>query len=134
MMNYPEIFDSFFGMTPARRAPWKTMNTDIVRGADTTEIRVDLPGFDKDDIRAELKNGYLTVTAKHETENGEKDEEGRYICRERYTGSCSRSFYVGADMTEEDVAARFENGVLTLTIPTEVKKAEPEQKKYIAIA
>ena len=83
-------------------------------------------------MTAELNDGYLTITAENNSSKDEKDEKGKYICRERYSGSYSRSFYVGDAVTEEDIKAKFENGTLTLDIPK--KEALPEkQNKYIAI-
>ena len=96
------------------------------------EVAMDLPGFKKEDISAKLENGYLTITASKGLDKDEKNEDGKYIRRERYSGSCSRSFYVGDGVTEEDIKARFEDGILKLDIPK--KDAEKiEQKKYISI-
>ena len=97
------------------------------------EITMNLPGVKKEDIKAELKDGYLTITANSNSNKDEKDEKGRYIRRERYSGSCSRSFYVGDQVTEGDVKAKFENGTLTLNLPKKEDKSETENKKYIAI-
>ena len=94
-----------------------------------------LPGVMKTDIKenvnAELKDGYLIINATNEKNEEEKDEKG-YIRKERYVGSCSRSFFVGKNLKEEDIKAKFDNGVLTLNVPKEVEKL-PEEKKYIAI-
>ena len=83
-------------------------------------------------MRAELKDGYLTISATQNTNRDEKDEKGSYIRRERYSGSCSRSFYVGEGVKQEDIHARFENGVLKLEVP-KADKQKVEEKKYIAI-
>ena len=91
-----------------------------------------MPGFEKGDIKAELKNGYLTISASSKKNNDEKDKEGKYIRRERYSGSCSRSFYVGEDIRQEDIKAKFEDGILRLSIPKKDAK-EVETKKTIAI-
>ena len=109
------------------------MKTDVRDTGDTYELDIDLPGFKKDEITAELKDGYLTINASSNTNNDEKDEKGRYIRRERYSGSCCRSFYVGDEVTQEDVKAKFENGTLTLTIPKKEQKPAVEENKYIAI-
>ena len=93
---------------------------------------MDLPGYDKEDIKSQLKNGYLTITAQKNTSNDEKDEEGNYIRRERYCGKCSRSFYVGDSIKEEDIKASFNNGILELTFPKEAPQKE-EEIKYITI-
>ena len=96
------------------------------------EVAIDLPGFKKDEIKLELNDGYLTISAEKGLDKDEKDKENRYIRRERYAGSMSRSFYVGESLTEQDIHAKYENGILTLDVPKEDKKAVPE-KRYIAI-
>ena len=96
------------------------------------ELDVDLPGYKKEDVSAKLEDGYLTISASRNANNDEKDKEGRYIRRERFTGQCSRSFYVGEGVTQEDIKARFENGILKLSIP-KVEKKQVEEKKYISI-
>ncbi|MGN0306862.1 MAG: Hsp20/alpha crystallin family protein, partial [Lachnospiraceae bacterium] len=93
---------------------------------------IELPGFNKEDISAELKDGYLTIKAQTDESNDQKDKEGRYIRRERYYGSCSRSFYVGDRITQEDIKAKFENGILKLHVPKKEREAV-EEKSYIAI-
>ena len=108
------------------------MKTDVKEVENGYEVAMDLPGFKKEDISAKLENGYLTITASKGLDKDEKNEDGKYIRRERYSGSCSRSFYVGDGVTEEDSKARFEDGILKLDIPK--KDAEKiEQKKYISI-
>lgn len=108
------------------------MKTDIKETENGYELDMDLPGFEKENIQADLDNGYLTITASKNTSNDQKDEQGNYIHRERYTGQCSRSFYVGDAVTQEDIKAGFKNGILHLEIPKKDAKAV-EQKKYIAI-
>ena len=108
------------------------MRTDI-RETDTGyELDIDLPGFKKEDLKLELKDGYLTVNAETKTDNDEQDKNGKYVRRERYYGSMSRSFYVGESLTEEDIRAKYEDGILKLSIPKEQPK-KVEEKKYIAI-
>ena len=109
------------------------MHTDVKETENSFELGIELPGYSKENIQAELKDGYLTINAER-TENKDEKEEGRYIRKERYTGHCSRTFYVGEDIAEDDIKAKFENGVLTLNIPKEVKKPEVEEKKLIAIS
>jgi len=111
------------------------MKTDIKEHEHGYELEVSLPGYKKEDIHAELKDGYLTIQAATTKNNDQKDEKtGNYIRRERYSGSCSRSFYVGKDITQEDIKAKYENGILVLAIPKkDQKKVEAEEKKYIAI-
>ena len=126
------IFDDLFNTPFFTRSEANMMKTDIKEHDGGYELTVDLPGVKKEDIKAELNDGYLTITAENNTSKDEKDDNGKYICRERYSGSYSRSFYVGDAVTEEDIKAKFENGTLTLDIPK--KEALPEkQNKYIAI-
>ena len=108
------------------------MRTDVKETEGGYEIDIDLPGFSKEDVKAQLKNGYLTIQATQNGNNDQKDEEGKYIRRERFCGSVSRSFYVGDKVTEEDIHAKFENGILKLTLPKE-DSHKVEDKNYIAI-
>ena len=110
----------------------KLMKTDIQEKENNYILDMDLPGYDKSDIKAQLKDGYLTITAQKNTSKEDKDEKGNYIKRERYFGKCSRSFYVGENLKEEDIKASFNNGILKLTFPKEVGKKE-EEIKYITI-
>ena len=108
------------------------MKTDVKETETGYELDIDLPGFKKDEISAHLEDGYLTVSAAKGVDKDEKDNEGRYIRRERYIGSMTRSFYVGNAVTEEDIKAKYEDGILSLSIPKKDQKAV-EAKKYIAI-
>ena len=108
------------------------MNTDIKENDNDYELTMNLPGVKKEDVTAELKDGYLTIHATSNQNKDEKDEDGKYIRRERYSGSCNRSFYVGDAVMEEDIKANFENGTLKMTIPKKEAKAVPE-KKFISI-
>lgn len=96
---------------------------------------MDLPGFKKDELSLELNDGYLTITASKGLDKDEKEKKsGKFVRRERYAGSMSRSFYVGEEVKQEDIHAKYESGVLKLSIPkAEEKKPEVEEKKYIAI-
>lgn len=109
------------------------MNTDIKELKDEFLLELELPGFNKEDIKAEVKNGYLTVSANHSTEKEEKDKEGKYLKKERSTGHCSRSFYIGESVTEKDITAKFENGILRVTVPKKEKLEKVEEKKYVSI-
>ena len=110
------------------------MKTDIKELDNGYELEIDLPGFKKDEIKAELNNGYLTVSAAKGLDEDKEDKKtGKYIRRERYSGSCSRSFYVGEGVKQEDIKAKFEDGTLKLEIPKEEAKPAVEQKKYISI-
>ena len=106
----------------------REMKTDVREKEDGYEIDMDLPGFKKDQVELNLENGYLTVTANKGFDKDEKDDKGRMIRQERYAGSMQRSFYVGQNMTEEDVKARFEDGVLHLNLPKKDAKKVPEKK------
>ena len=110
------------------------MSTDVKEVENGYELEMDLPGFKKDEIKASVENGYLTISAARGLDEDEKDKKsGKYIRRERYTGSCQRSFYVGPDVTEEDIKAEFKHGILKLFVPKKEHKDAVEQKKYIAI-
>ena len=108
------------------------MKTDVKETDNGYQVIVDLPGFNKEDVNAQLEDGYLTITASRSANNDEKDKDGKYIRRERYQGNCSRSFYVGDSLTEEDIKAKFDNGTLTMEIP-KVSAQKVENKKTIAI-
>ncbi len=111
----------------------KDMKTGIKEQEGNYLLDIELPGYDKADIRVELKDGYLTVIAEKNQENDEKDEKGNYIRRERYSGSCKRTFYVGENVKQEDIKASFKDGILDLTIPkTDSPKLE-DTKHYINI-
>ena len=109
------------------------MKTDIRETDSSYKFSIDLPGFKKEDVSAELKDGYLTVTAVKSHQDEEKNEEGKLIRQERYSGSCSRTFYVGESVDEKDCKAGFEDGILKLSFPKTPEKKVPE-KKTIAIA
>ena len=130
------LFDDFFGdpfgMMPRGRDPLygkhakNLMRTDVRETEDTYELDVDLPGFKKDEVTLELKNGVLTIQAVKGLDKDETDKKGKYIRQERYAGACSRTFYVGDGVEPEDVTAKFENGILQLSIPKEAKKQLPK--------
>ena len=109
------------------------MKTDIHEKDGAYEIAVDLPGFKKDEISIDVKDSYLTISAEKGLDKDEKNKEGNYIRRERYAGSMSRSFYVGDAVTEEDIHAKYEDGILKLSIPKKAPKAVEEKNGYIAI-
>ena len=135
------LFDDFFDdfarpvRKPVRYSSSATtiMKTDVKENMDSYELDIDLPGYKKEDVKAELKDGYLTISAATKNEDSEKDENGRYIRRERYFGSCSRSFYVGEEVSQEEIKAKFEDGILKISVPKKEKKPEVEEKKYSAI-
>ena len=134
---FDDLFDDFAKET--KRAAQNivsvtgVMKTDIVEKEDSFELMIDLPGVTKEDVKAELKEGYLNIQAERNTSSEEKDEEGKFIRRERYSGTCSRSFYVGDDLKQEDIKAKFENGILKLTVPKKPEEPEEEEPQYISI-
>ena len=109
------------------------MKTDVKETEKGYEVDMDLPGFKKEDVKIQLKDGYLNIQATREEKKDEKDEKGKYVRRERYTGTCNRSFYVGPSIKHEDIHAKYENGILHVTFPKEETKKEVEEKKFIAI-
>lgn len=135
------LFDNFFldGFVPTRfYEPEKhaIMKTDVKEKETGYELDIELPGYKKEDVTAELNDGYLTIKAvtKQETpDDKEKKADGRYVRKERYYGSCQRSFYVGDALTEEDIKAKFENGILKLDVPKKEVKPAVEEKKYVMI-
>lgn len=130
-MGYP--FSGFGKSTGVGKSDCMAMRTDIKETDAGYEVTMDLPGFKKEDVKGELKDGYLTISASTDSAKDEKDQEGRYIRRERYSGSYSRSFFVGEDVTQEDIKAKFEDGTLKVMIPKVERKPAVEEKKYIAI-
>lgn len=130
--NEFDIWDDMFRGDPffSEKNTAKIMKTDIKDKGDNYIIDMDLPGYEKDNIEISMEEGYLTVSAKVSEDNNEEEEN--YIRKERYFGECSRSFYVGEDVHEEDIKASFKNGKLTLTVPKEEKK-KIESKKLIQI-
>lgn len=139
------MFDDFFGFPFFEdRNTRKTgksqyemkglMQTDIKETDGGYELQIDLPGFQKEDVSASLENGYLTISAVKKSQKEEQDtENGRYIRKERFEGTCRRTFYVGEEITEEDIKGRFEQGTLNLFVPKKEKKPAVEEKKYISI-
>ena len=146
------VFDTFFG-DPWFSDPWfddrdiqkaekklyghnekKLMLTDIKESDKGYELEMDLPGFKKEEIKASIENGYLIISAEKGLEKDEKESEGKkYICRERYTGSCQRAFYVGDDIEKDDIKASFKHGILHLDIPKKQPKPQVEENKFISI-
>ena len=125
--SFPDIDKKLYG-----KHAKNVMKTDVREMDDSYEVVIDLPGFKKDEIEVQLENGYLTISAAKGLDKDETDKQGKYLRKERYAGSMSRSFYVGEDITEEDIHGKFENGILKLDIP-KVEAKKVEQKKHIAI-
>ena len=110
------------------------MKTDVRERDDGYEVDIELPGFHKDEVQLSLENGYLNIVAAKGLDKDEKDKKtGKLIRQERYAGNLSRSFYVGEDITEDDITAKLEHGVLSLQIPKKEAKPQLPEKKYIAI-
>lgn len=138
-MLMPSIFgenflDNFFdGSFGSMYQTGHMMNTDIQETEEGYLLTMDMPGAKKEEVKAELKDGYLTIQATSGTSKDEKDAEGKYIRRERYFGSSSRSFYVGEEIRQEEIKAKFEDGTLKLLIPKKEARAQMKQTKYITI-
>lgn len=136
MYYVPSIFGDSFN--DFRRVPnsseWSKslLKTDVQEVGDNYVLSIDLPGVKKEDMKIHLKEGYLTIEATRSSEKETKDENEKYLRRERFLGSCKRTFDVGKGLKEEDIKARYADGVLTITFPKEEKRAV-EEKKYIAI-
>ena len=133
------LFDEFFNdpfemnmILPRGRDPLygkhskNLMKTDVRETEGSYELDIDLPGFKKEDVNVELKNGYLTIAASKSLDKDEKDQKGRYIRQERYAGAMSRSFYVGEDVQPSEISAKFENGILQLSVPKAEQKRLPK--------
>ena len=125
---FTEKKDPLYGKNVSR-----LMKTDVRETEKTYELDIDLPGFKKDEIQMELKDGVLTVSAAKGLDKDEEDKKGNYIRKERYAGSMSRSFYVGKYVTVEDVHPKYENGILSFSVPKEEAKPVEEKKNYISI-
>ena len=127
MMVMPQRHDPLYG-----KHSKNLMKTDVRETEDSYELDVDLPGFKKDEVNVELKNGYLTIQAAKGLDKDEKDDQGRYIRQERYAGAMSRSFYVGDGVTVDDMKAKFEDGILQISVPKTTVEALPK-KNILAI-
>lgn len=138
MMMIPRKKDDFDIWSDMFRDPFfsntegEIMKTDIKEKGDKYEIDMDLPGYEKDNIKIEIDDGYLVVSANVDT-NKEEKEKGKFVRKERYVGSCSRSFYIGEDIENEDIKASFKNGTLRIEVPKKEEKQEIPEKKYIQI-
>lgn len=133
-MNDPFDMDFFGRSNPLYGKHAKNMMKTDVRETDSSyELDIDLPGFKKDEINASLKDGYLTIEAAKGLDKDQKDEKGNYIRRERYAGSMSRTFYVGDQIKQEDIKAKFENGILQLSVPKKEALPKNEESHLISI-
>ena len=134
---FDEFFDDF--AKPVKRVvkynqPTVTvMRTDVKESDAGYELHIELPGYKKEDVRAELKEGNLTISATRKTETEHKDENGKFIRRERFNGNCSRTFYVGDAVEQSDIKAKFEDGILKVFAPKKEIKPAVEERKFITI-
>ena len=135
---FDDMFNDAFGMMPGidhalyGKHAKNMMKTDVRETEDSYLVDIDLPGFKKDEVKVELKDGYLTVSAAKGLDKDEQDKKGRYIRQERYAGAMSRSFYVGDGVTTDDMKAKFEDGILQITVPKTTVEALPK-KNILAI-
>lgn len=130
---FDDLFNDPFFSTSLDRANAYMMKTDIQDNGTEYLLDVELPGYKKADIRAELKDGYLTISATKDETKEKKGKKHKFIRKERFTASCKRSFYVGDNMKQEEIKASFENGVLKIRFPKESPKAIEETSDYIQI-
>ena len=134
---FDDFFDGDFSMFPALtgRKPLygkhakNLMKTDVRETENTYELDIDLPGFKKDEISIDLKDGYLSISAAKGLDRDQEDKKGKYIRQERYAGACSRSFFVGEGVEPKDVSAKFEDGILKISLPKQVKKELPQSPR-----
>ena len=135
------LFDDFFddfhyprkAARPSNAPEISIMKTDIKENEGGYDLAVELPGYKKEDMKLELKDGYLTINAEIKHDDNEKDDKGNYIRCERYYGKSSRSFYVGEAVTGEDIKAKYEDGILKINVPKKEVKPAVDEAKYIAI-
>ena len=136
-----DLFDDFFNdfTRPAKSvARYNTpitnvMRTDVKETEGSYELEIDLPGYKKEDVQAQLKVCYMVITAQQQTQNEEQDKNKKYIRRERFYGSCSRSFYVGEEIMQEDIKASFKDGILKVSVPKKKAIPQVEENRYITI-
>ena len=134
---FDDFFDDDFSMFPALtghnplygKHAKNLMKTDVRETEHTYELDIDLPGFKKDEISIDLKDGYLSISAAKGLDRDQEDKKGKYIRQERYAGACSRSFFVGEGVEPKDVSAKFEDGILKISLPKQVKKELPQSPR-----
>jgi HSP20 family molecular chaperone IbpA len=142
-MLVPSIFDNNFADNffnemftfpfEGKKSFYTRMQTDVRDLGDRYQLDIELPGYAKEDIQAELKEGYLTIRASHTETIDEGGKSGQYVRKERYTGQCQRSFRVGEHLKQEDIHAKFENGILTVIFPKDDSVKRVDEKQYIMI-
>ena len=126
--SFPDVDKTLYG-----KHAKNMMKTDVKEKDNGYEVAIDLPGFKKDELHLELNDGYLTISAEKGLDKDEKDKNDKYIRRERYAGACERSFYVGEDVTQEDIKGEYKHGILKLFVPKKEAKPAVEQKHSISI-
>lgn len=131
LLNDFDLFDDVFGV-PMFSSD-RIMRTDVEESDDHYTLKMDLPGYQKEDVTVSLNRGNLTISAKHNTSKGEKDDRGNILRQERFTGNCSRTFSVGTDVKDTDIHASFKDGILTVTVPKVEQKKELPEHNYITI-
>lgn len=131
--NNFDLLEDVFGDPFFAHHESKVMKTDIKEKEDKYLIDIDLPGYEKENIKMSIENGYLTVSAQTSS-NTEEKEEGKFVRKERYSGSCERSFYVGEELNREDIKANFKNGILKIEIPKKEEEKKLPEKQYIEIS
>ncbi len=134
--NSRRFLDPFdFSLFPmeSTKSTSSLMKTNIKESDSKFELDIELPGFKKEDIKAEIADGYLTVSAETSSESEDSDEKGTYLRKERFEGKCSRSFYVGDEIEEDAIEAKFEDGILKLDVP-KIEQPQLEEKKSISIS
>ena len=126
MRDFGNVEKKLYGKNAAH-----SMKTDVHEHDEGFELDIDLPGFKKEEIQIDLENGYLTISAAKGLESDEKNQKGKLIRKERYSGSMQRSFFVGKELKEEDIKAKFEDGVLKLSVPKKEAEKVPEKKRIM---
>ena len=131
LLNDFDLFDDVFGV-PMFSSD-RIMRTDVEESDDHYTLKMDLPGYQKEDVTVSLNRGNLTISAKRNTSKDEKDDRGNILRQERFTGNCSRTFSVGTDVKDTDIHASFKDGILTITVPKQQQKKELPEHNYITI-
>ena len=131
LLNDFDLFDDVFGVPMFSND--RIMRTDVEESEDHYTLKMDLPGYQKEDVTVSLNRGNLTISAKHNTSKDEKDDRGNILRQERFTGNCSRTFSVGTDVKDTDIHASFKDGILTVTVPKVEQKKELPEHNYITI-
>lgn len=135
---FDDLFEDFMDKTPALFSGYVSpclghLNTDVKESDTSYELAIDLPGYDKDNVKISLNDGYLSIEATRESDDEQKDNEGNFLRRERYSGQVCRSYYVGSEVKDEDIKASFKDGVLNVSVAKKAETKKVEEKKYITI-